>query len=112
MTISLTRRLPPDAPLLIGRLVFTPARRGSPAVLTLRCWCPYCRRSHIHGWPEPDRPLTALVHRASHCDGGPLYLGGYWITPDPALTGPNRKAQDEYRQALASASGAPTEIVP
>lgn len=105
-----TRGLPSGVASLISRLVFTPRRR-SPPVLTLRCWCPYCRREHSHGWPEPGWPLTASVHRAAHCDTGPLLTGGNWIMPDPALADANRQALADYRRAMGNASTVPTAIV-
>jgi hypothetical protein len=99
---STRRRIPAGAPLLVGRLVFTPGRRRSPPVLTLHVWCPYCRRTHCHGWPNADAKLTALAHRAAHCDDhSPWRASGYWIGLDPAASGVNRKTIEEYRLALA-----------
>jgi hypothetical protein len=102
---STTRRIPAGAPLLVGRLVFTPGRRRSPPVLTLHVWCPYCRRTHSHGWPDADAKLTVVAHRAAHCDdASPWRIGGYWIGLDPAAAAANRKTIEDYRRALAAIS--------
>jgi hypothetical protein len=109
---STCRRIPAGAPLLVGRLVFTPGRRGSPPVLTLHVWCSYCRRTHSHGWPHAAAKLSAVSHRAAHCDdASPWRVGGYWIGLDPAALGPNRKAREEYRRALAGGIAACQETV-
>jgi hypothetical protein len=106
---STRRRIPAGTPLLVGRLVFTPGRRRSSPVLTLHVWCPYCRRTHCHGWPDAEARLSAVAHRAAHCDdSSPWRAGGYWIGLDPAALVPNRKAREDYRRALAVT----TEFVP
>jgi hypothetical protein len=42
-------------PLLRGRL----ENEG-----TIRVWCPFCQKSHIHGWPT-DNPSWAVEHRVA-----------------------------------------------
>src|SRR5664279_5446173 len=75
--MTLVRRAPAGAPLLVGRLVFTPGRRRSPPALTLYVWCPYCRRTHCHGWPDAEARLSAVTHRVAHCDdSSPWRAGG------------------------------------
>ncbi len=98
---STRRRIPAGAPLLVGRLVFISARRCSPPVLTLHVWCAYCGRRQYHGWPDAEARLSAVAHRAAHCDdASPWRVGGYWIGLDTAASESNRKAIDEYRRAL------------
>lgn len=43
-----------DHPVLVGTL--------SADGRTVRVWCPYCRRDHLHG-------ASGLGHRVAHCTG-------------------------------------------
>ena len=105
LSSSTRRGIPAGAPLLVGRLVFTPGRRRSPPSLTLHVWCPVCRRTHWHGWPDVEARLSDVAHRAAHCDDhSPWRKGGYWIGLDPAASGANRQALEAYRRALAAVS--------
>jgi len=45
----------------------------------LHVYCPQCERPHRHGWSLADG-LTAISHRAAHCDNGGSYKDrGYYI---------------------------------
>lgn len=70
-------------PLLAGH------RNGT----TLEVWCPYCRKTHIHGWSK-ETPDSDAEHRIAHCHrGSPLYNKGYYITVLP-------KKRSEYQTVV------------
>ena len=67
-------------PLLIGDVVSAPRPGDHP---TIRVWCPYCHRFHIHGWPNGGRRRS---HRVAHCyaEDSPFRETGYNVKPRPA----------------------------
>ncbi len=47
---------------------------------TIAIACPFCGRTHTHGWPGgPEKAIPE--HRAEHCAGN---VGGYYIVPEAA----------------------------
>jgi len=43
---------------------------------TIKVWCPYCKKYHIHGWNK----TSDVEHRVSHCDvNSSSPLKGYYI---------------------------------
>lgn len=71
-------------PVVLGRIVG--ADPHNPGYWLMDALCPYCRRSHHHGWGASDKG-----HRLAHCSRGeearnasPLRKTGYYIELDEA----------------------------
>ena len=51
---------------------------------TFTFWCPFCRDTHSHGWPESSlKPDKYAQHRRPHCHvvGSPFKKDGYFLQP-------------------------------
>ncbi len=87
-TVKRRRSLKPEDTLLIGRLVLPLDQwrwRGGHCtdrpVLSVSVWCPRCKQSNLHGFPDradPGLALDVVTHRVGHCD-----CLDYWIGLDP-----------------------------
>jgi hypothetical protein len=97
---SARRRVPAGAPLLVGRLVFTPGRRRSPPVLTWRGRCSFCGGEHCHGWPYTTIDLAQRTHRVGHCGGVDSHGRGYYLALDATFAAANLLAWHSYVTAM------------
>ena len=52
----------------------------SPDGRSIRVWCPYCRKRHIHGAGR-DEQDGKMTHRAAHCERieSPFFGDGYLV---------------------------------
>lgn len=59
-------------PVLKG--ILTPSGR-------VKAWCPFCKKWHLHGYPERKKPGLSAGHWAPHCEtsDSPFWGGGYEI---------------------------------
>jgi hypothetical protein len=90
------RTAPGDTAVLVGRLQLN--RDGGRVVLTLHAWCPWCRKEHVHGWPDWDEPMARVGHRVTHCDyPQPVRFSDYFIGLDPAWRKHNEAVLAEAR---------------
>ena len=56
---------------------------------TIRVWCPYCDKHHIHGWPKGSGYKPS--YRSAHCTNPRSPFGDYAIAPF------RKKDRVEYR---------------
>jgi hypothetical protein len=86
--IRISRGLHPRDALLVGILHFSadePFSVTVPPRLSLRVWCPFCKRIHSHEWKDDVIRFDQLGdHRRAHCLGpaAPLAASGYHIGLD------------------------------
>jgi hypothetical protein len=101
--MQLRRSLSPTDALLVGLLsLHRPAARTARPYLVIAVWCPWCKRLHEHGWPNPPFRGDVVTHRVAHCGDGPLAdAGGYFIGLDPAAQEHNREVARQAAAALA-----------
>ncbi len=99
---NLRRWLAAEDALLVGR-VRVSAAPGQRPILLIAVWCPYCKRTHEHGWPEPPFRADHVEHRVAHCgDKSPLNRRGYYIGLDPAARKDTASVAEDYSSAVTA----------
>jgi hypothetical protein len=76
--------LPPDVPVLVGRLVMHRLGRvkGRP-VLSSACWCCWCKCEHAVEWPDPPFGLEVVTPLQAPCRSGPFAGATVMVGLDP-----------------------------
>lgn len=76
-TMTTLAPIPLIDPLTTPWLPAQPTGNG----ITVRVWCRYCDRFHIHGDPTTGGLTDGTPHRVSHChiDNSPYKENGYFL---------------------------------